>query len=153
MEELQKLQKKLDEIKSELNKEEQKLFSLNSIQNFLTYYNNLTSYQDKVLKLLLDYFAIVEANKGNINKEVSTRIGTDFIPRIGTYYATQLGFKLRMRLDITLFWGILFDLLLLVLGFLKKIHYLPIITVFLLCYFVFVKIFYEDRNKVFDIGY
>lgn len=151
--EIQELQNKLDNIKKVLDEEQRIFFSLNSIQNFLNSYNKLSHFEDKVYTLLVDYFSAMKDYDYSIDRETSTKIGKEYVIRIGTFYAAQLGFKLRLRFDIAIFYGILIDLLLLVFGVLQKVYYLPIATCTILIYWMYLRVFYEKRNKVFAIRY
>ena len=113
----------------------------------------MTFYKEDVQKLLLEYFNLLEEIEYHIDKETSTQIGIDYIMKMGYYYSGQLGFKLKMNLDFAIFWGIMIDLLLLLSGLLKKMYYVPITTLILLLYWAYLKIFYENKNKVYAIRY
>lgn len=150
---MQELQEKLNELKNSLDKEQQILFSLNSIQNFLLYYNKLTFYKDEVQKLLIEYFLIMKENDYNIDLDTSTNIGTDYVVKIGYYFSGQLGFKMKMNISFAIFWGLMVDILLLITGFLEKLDYVPISTIIMISYWAYLKFFYERRNKVFALRY
>lgn len=150
---MKELQEKLNNLKINLDKEQQKLLSLNSIQNFLCYYNKLTFYKEDVQKLLIQYFVIMENSNYEIDKETSTQIGIDYIMKIGYYYSGQLGFKMKMNLDFAIFWGLIVDSLLLLVGVIKIVYYLPITTILIILYWAYLKVFYETKNKVFAVRY
>jgi hypothetical protein len=73
--------------------------------------------------------------------------------KIGTYYSSDLGFKVQMKLRFALMVGIHIDIGLLIIGVLKKAYYIPITTLILLCYWWYLKVFYENKNKVHNIRY
>ncbi len=148
-----KLQEKLDELKVSLEKEQQSLFSLNSIQKFLTYFKKLNFYKDEVEKLLINYFRLMEENNYHIDREKSTQLGIDYVMKIGYYYSGQLGFKMKMNFSFAIFWGLIIDSLFLVTGFLQKVYYLPIATILMILYWTYLKLFYERNNKVFAVRY
>ena len=150
---IEELQLKLDKIRSNLALDQQRLFSLGSVQNYLNYYKSINHYQEEVLKLLSEYFQVMEYAEYSINKEESKQIGIDYIMKIGYFYNAEAGFKLRMELVFVFFWGPLADLLLLVLELLKRIHYIPVVTLLLFIQWTIVKLFYERKNKIYDIGY
>jgi hypothetical protein len=147
------LQEKLDELKVSLEKEQQILFSLKSIQNFLTYFKKLNFYKDEVEKLLINYFRLMEENNCHIDKEKSTQLGIDYVMKIGYYYSGQLGFKMKMNFSFAIFWGLMLDSLFLVTGFLRKLYYLTIATILMILYWTYLKLFYERNNKVFALRY
>lgn len=147
------LQKKVDVLKETLTEEQKKLLSLNSIQNFLWSYDRLKIYKIEVHKLLMEYFAIIERENYVIDKKISTGIAFDYILKIGTYYSKELGFKVQMRLLYALMIGIHIDIVLLFIGALKFVYYLPVITVILLFRWWYLKEFYEKRHFVHGVRY
>jgi hypothetical protein len=54
------LQRKMDDLRQSLSKEQQKMLSLGSIQNFLWSYDKLKRYKPEVQKLLIEYFNAIE---------------------------------------------------------------------------------------------
>ncbi len=58
-----------------------------------------------------------------------------------------------MRPKWALFIGLNVDLLLLIIGLLKKIYYLPVVTIIMVGYFIYLKFFYEKRNKLYGLRY
>ena len=102
---INELQAKLKQIKTKLSLEKQCLFSLGSIQNYLNYFDYIKHYRDDVLKLLMEYFQVMESVDYDIDKEGSKQIGIDYIMKIGYYYNAEAGFKMRMKLDFAIFWG------------------------------------------------
>lgn len=150
---MEALQEKLNSIRKNIDTEQQKLFSLKSIQNFLLYYDQLTFYKENIQKLLVQYFTVKKDNNYNIDKDISTQIGIDYILKIGYYYTGQLGFKMKMNLGFALFWGLIVDSLLLIGGILKKVYYLPIVTIIVVLYWGYLKVFFETKNKVYAVRY
>lgn len=150
---MEELQEKLVEIQDQITAEQQKLFSLKSIDNFLKYYSLIKYYQSDVYNLLIDYFKEMKDFEYEIDKETSTQLGINYVMKIGYYYSGQAGFKMKMNLDFAIFWGALIDLLLLSSGLLSKVFYLPISTLVLIMYWSYLRIFYESRNKVFAVRY
>jgi hypothetical protein len=58
-----------------------------------------------------------------------------------------------MRPKWALFIGLNVDLLLLIIGLLKKIYYLPVVTIIMVGYFIYLKFFCEKRNKLYGLRY
>ena len=150
MEELQEI---LNHLKTTLDKKQQDLFSLRSIQNFLLYYNQLTLFKPQVKTLLIEYFARMKQENYSIDWETCKIIGVKYIMGIGKYYGVELGFKIQTSLTGVFLWGLLADILLLMLGILHKVYYIPITTSILLINWGYRKMFYATKNKVFAIKY
>ncbi len=66
---------------------------------------------------------------------------------------SDLGFKINMKLSFVLFWGILVDILLLVAGVLGNIKYIPITTLLLLLYFLYLQFFKKQHKLVYGLFY
>lgn len=150
---MMELQKRVDELRQSLNKEQQKMLSLNSIQNFLWSYDKLKQFKPEVQKLLIEYFNVIKEENYIIDKKTSTRIAFDYILKIGIYYSRELGFKIEKGLKFTLMVGFHADALLLIIGLLKRVYYIPITTLIMLCYWWYLNVFYERKNKVYNVRY
>ena len=147
------LEKRLRELEKTLDAEQKMLFSLKSVHNFLLYYKQLVHYKPQVQELLITYFNVMQRENYCIDKDKSTELAFKYIYNIGRYYAADLGFKTETDLGFAIFWGVLTDFLLLLAGLLSKIHYIPIMTLILICYWGYVREFYEKKNKIFGIRY
>jgi hypothetical protein len=66
---------------------------------------------------------------------------------------SDLGFKINMQLSFVLFWGILVDILLLIAGVLGNIKYIPITTLLLLLYFLYLQLFKKQNKLVYGLYY
>ena len=150
---MKELKQRLDAIKTEITEEQRSLFSLSSIDNFISYYSCLNHYQSEVYNLLQSYLNVVEEHKDEIDKATSKEIGIKYVMKIGYYYSAFVGFKMKMKLDFAVFWGVMADLLLLLSGLLSKVFFIPIVTLFLLLYWTYIKLFFERKKKVFAVGY
>ncbi len=146
-------QEKVNELRINLNEEQQKMLSLNSIHNFLIFYDKLTEYKTEVEQLLFGYFQKIEEENYIVDKKTSTEIAFDYVMKIGSYYTLNLGFKVQMKLSFALFWGIHADAVLLIIGLLSKVYYIPIVTLLLLSRWWYLKVFYEKKNRVHNVRY
>lgn len=148
------LQKRMNVLDSRLDYNQKRFFNLKSVRNFLIYYDKLEQSNKSIVeKLLKEYFEIMEDEDYSIDKKTSTRITFDYILKIGKYYTVDVGFKVRMTLRSTIIIGMLIDFLLFFSGILKKVYYIPIFTLIMLCNWAYLKIFYENKNKVFGLRY
>lgn len=153
MQEISSLQDELNEIKNGLSVDQQHYLSLRSIQNFLNAYDKITRHRSEVYRLLVEYFKIIEANGYLIDKDTSTNIGKEYIVRIGFYYGFQAGFKIRFTLQLATMYSIFVDVILFVLLGFKKTQYLLIVPLIIFLYLLYVKLFYERKNKVYGVRY
>jgi hypothetical protein len=150
---MEKFHHKVNYLKQTLTVKQQKMLSLNSIENFLLSYDKLTNYKYQVRILLSNYFEEIEKLNYIIDKDTSTRLAFDYLTKIGSYYSLNLGFKTRISLNYVLIVGLQIDCILLLFGILKRVYYIPVATLILFCYMQYVYIFYEKKNKVYMIRY
>jgi hypothetical protein len=150
---IEEFKEKLNERRGTLNKEQQKMLSLNSIENFLMSYGELKQYKQEVLKLLVSYFEEIESHDYIIDKTISNKIAFDYVMKIGTYYSNELGFKVQMKLQFVLMVGLHVDAALLITGVLRKVYYVPVTTLILLGRWLYLKTNYEQKHKVHNIRF
>lgn len=152
---IEDLKIKFEGLKSTLTPEQQKFLHFGSIDNFLFHFNSLKNYQAQIAvkQLLQQYFDMLDTEGHDIDKDASTLLGKEFILKIGRYYRFYSHFKLHMSLSFALFAGIHVDVLLLIIGVLKQVYYIPIVTLAFLSYWLYSKVLYENRKKVYDIRY
>ena len=152
---VENLKIKFEELKGTLTEEQQTLLHFKSIDNFLFHFDTLNTYQSQIAvkRLLEQYFEVLDSEGYDVDKKTSTILGKEFIIQLGRYYGFFSDFKLRFSLSFALFVGIHLDLLLLILGILKKVYYLPLVTLIFLAYWFYVRELYEKRKKVYDIRY
>ena len=144
---------KVNDLRSTLNTQQQKMLSLNSIENFLLYFDNLELHKEKVFNLLVSYFEEIKEYDYLVDNNVSNRLAFDYIMKIGTFYKKELGFKVQMNLQFALMVGIHVDAVLLIFGILKMLYYLPIITLILFCRWLYLKRYFEKKHKVHNIRF
>jgi hypothetical protein len=144
---------KVEDLKKTLTIKDQRLLSLKSIENFILYYDNLVHFKTEVYNLIKDYFNTIEKETVTIDKHRSREIANKYIMKIGAFYRVDLGFKFFRPLSAPFFWGLQIDILLLLIGILKNLHYIPLATIFLLLNWLYIKFFFENKNKVFGIMY
>ncbi len=143
----------VDTLRKTLTTEQQEILSLNSIQNFIWSFDKLKNYKLEVQKLLNEYFEEIGNKNYLVDKNTSTRLSFDYIMKIDSYYSADLGFKIKMKLRFALMWGIHLDLFLLIIGILKKVYYMPIVTLLMLSTFLYLKEVYERKNMVYNMRY
>ncbi|MDE3181909.1 MAG: hypothetical protein KGM16_00710 [Bacteroidota bacterium] len=135
MESILELQQKLNKIRDDLPIDQQRLFNLKSIQNFLLYFDKLSSSKSEAMKLLQKYFKMMESYDYHIDKDISKMITETYITPLGVYYHKDVGFKIKLEISDVIIYSIGGDLLLLIFGLIKKPEYLLIVPAFILSYF------------------
>lgn len=146
---------KMEYLTNELSKEQLSSIHYRSVNNFLQYYNQLKSdsIKEEVIVLLKEYFSEIENLNYNLSRANSSEIFRKYIMKIGTYYNDQLNFQSYIQPKWALFIGLNIDVILLILGLLKKIHYVPIVTICFTSYFIYLRIRYGNRQKLYGTGY
>lgn len=154
---MKELQEKLQALKDKLNKKEQGYLCLRSIENFLLYFDQLQGHRSKVENLLNGYFEeveqIIKQDDYFIDFSVCKILTRTYIIPIGRYYGIEQGFKLRLSLSGVLFWGFQIDILLLIFKLLKKVNYIPVVTLLFLTWWVYQQIFYASKHKTYGVKY
>ena len=122
--------------KSNLSERSKKYIHYYSTNNFLYHFKEINEREkSKALNLFENYVVEVENAGFHFDKNESLEIANKYMNRIADFY-TDLGFKLNIKLSFVVFWGLLADILLLVLGVLSKIKFIPIVTLILFLYFI-----------------
>ncbi len=148
---MRELQNKLDELKTNLDKEQQKNFDINSLQKNLLFYDKLNELNKPVVKkLLFEYFHLMEEKNYYIDNDTSTEISFKYILKIGDYYSQDLGFKVQMTLQYAIVVGLFLDSLILIISFPKNVYYTPLGSGIMLIYRAYLKVFYEKKIKYLD---
>lgn len=128
-----------------------KNISFNAIFNFVIHFDGIKSNYEKrnVLNILDLYFNFIESNFISSDFYSRSYVIKNFIKPLAFYYKKDLNFKFYMPLGRTIFLGVNLDLVLLIFGFLKQIHYVPICTLVLFIYFLYIKVFFQLKKKVY----
>ena len=140
---------------NKLSKQQLNSIHYRSVNNFLQYFTQLKtdSIKEQIIDLLEKYFSEIERMDYELTNSQSSELFRKYIMRIGTFYNSQLNLQSYMKTKWALFIGLNADLILLILGLLKKIHYIPIVTICFTGYFGYLKIRYGRRNKLYGTGY
>jgi len=147
------IQDKFNVWDSDLSLDEKKYMHYNSMKNFLYNYKNIKDHKkERMLDLFETYILEVEKANFYFNKDESLELANKYINKIADIF-TGLGFKLNVRLSFVIWWGILADILLLILGILSHIKYLPITTILLFLYYTYLQLYKKPRKLVYGIFY
>lgn len=151
--EIEELERKIEKWQVDLSSTEKKYIHYYSMRNFVFHYSEINDRTKiKVLNLFEDYAYEVEHAAFDFDKEESYELANKYMNPIANSYS-DLGFKLYMKLSFVIFSGILVDILLLVAGVLSKIKYIPITTVFLLLYYLYLQFFKKPHKLVYGLFY
>ena len=145
------LKQKEKEINNILNEKEQDLIYFKSIQNFLLYvdqFKNETE-KEKVVEKIEKYFLQIEENNFSFLLSDKLSVLKNIISPIAFYYKLRFNFRFYIGLKYSLFIGLNIDAVLLIFGILKNLFYVPIVTIILFLYWLFIEIFYAKKNKIY----
>lgn len=145
---------KLEILRATLTDKQLRNIHYESLYNFLQYFSSLRSetIQNQVSNLLSNYFREIEVKNYKLIQSESNAIFQNYIVKIGTFYNAQLNFKVYMEPKWALFIGLNIDLVLLILGLLRKVYYIPIVTLILTGYFGYLYLFFKKRHKIYGSG-
>lgn len=148
--------RRLIAIEKNLDNKQRNLLQINSMRNFLLFYNQLHNERDKtkVTELIDQYFERIEMFDYIINRQISNELGFSYTLKISPYYKRSFGFKyFNSSPLVPIIQGVLIDLGLTLLGVLERIEFMPIATIILFGRWLYVRIFYVSKNMVFGIRY
>jgi hypothetical protein len=145
---------KINFLKATLNETQLKRIHIQSVNNFLIYFSNIKSEtsQNVIINYFTGYFKEIMEKNYDLTQSESGKIYRKYISQIGTIYNSELNFKVYMEPKSAFFIGVNIDLGLLIFGLLKKVHYIPIATLLLCGYFLYLNFFYKRHNKVYGSG-
>lgn len=141
----------LDLWKPLLTKIDQENLHFKSMKNFLIHFDGLKDDSEKetVRNLIDEYFEELGKQEFSVDIEEGREIAAKYIDKIGMRYSFQLGFKRWTKFSSLLFFAVLGDLFLLLMGFLARVNYIPIVTLLLIAYAGYIHWVYGRRNKLY----
>jgi len=145
------LREKAKKFHSILSDKEKELIYFNSIQNFLLYIDKFPTESEKkeVIVKIEYYFIQIETDKFSFHISEKKEILRSIINPIAFFYIARFNFKYHGTLKTILFIGVNIDIFLLFIGVLQACYYIPIATVAIYLYWLYVEIFYARKNLVY----
>ncbi len=118
-----------------------------SVRNFLNYlpYINSNKLKHEIINNLQDYFDEIEIMDYTFTRRESGELLIKYLKKVGQIYKLQFNFRMSIPIKYAFFIGIHIDFLLLLIGFLKVLYYVPVVTILLVGYSIFLKIFFKNR--------
>ncbi|MDB5198154.1 MAG: hypothetical protein JWO92_117 [Chitinophagaceae bacterium] len=152
---IETFEKKLNDLKSLLSEDQLLYIHPRSVENFFKYFKYLRAgaIRDEVIEYFNQYFLYIETRSFILTLDESDEVFNKYIGKIGTIYNSLLHFQVYMKPKWALFIAINIDLLLLILGQLKKIYYVPIATILFGGYIFYLKITYEKKGMLYGLRY
>jgi hypothetical protein len=123
-----------------------------SVTNFLIHFEKLSN-KDIVRILIIRYFEEIRDHDYIIDRDLSRDLFHKYLAQIGKYYNFQLGFKSFMPFKYSIGVAIIIDGVVLFLGILKKIYYIPITTILGTLGHEYLYFFYGKKNRLFGLYY
>ena len=150
---IQEIEKKIKNWKMNLSSDEKKYMHFHSMENFLFHYSEIDNHAKiKVSHLFENYIYEVEKAGFYFDKYKSLEIAKKYMNPIADLYS-GVGYKLNVKLSFVVFWGILIDILLLISGVLSIIKYIPVTTLLLLIYFLYLHFFKKPKKLLYGLYY
>src|SRR5882762_8246690 len=118
-----------------------------SMRNFILHFDEIRGdiVKVRIVALLSDYIEEVELNYYSFEPDTSAELAKKYVFQIGEYYRAQSNFIRGIRIQMVFLFGIMGDGLLILAGLLSKVHNIPIVTLGLLLYYLFVAIFKASK--------
>jgi len=153
--EVEKVKEIFEGWEADLLSHQKKYIHFMSMRNFVFHYDSLPNsmLKEKINGLLSNYIEEVQENYFDYRGEKSYRLFQKYIEKLSGIYRSYLGFKHFITFKITLLLAILGDGI--SYFFLKNIagYWFPVISLLLLSYYVYIKIFYERKGRIFGLFY
>jgi len=138
-----------------LSQRMKKYIHYRSMRNFVLHYDEIQSQnvQDKISLLLSDYIKEVEGSDYDFDAESSYYLARKYLSKLSEYYKEYSNFIGVLKIKTVFLWGILGDSLLYLSGLLSNLWYIPVVTVGLFLYYLFIAIFKEPQGRVYGLYY
>ena len=153
--EIEEIKQLFDDWESRLNNEQKTHMHFYSFRNFLFHFDKLSSNgKENVLRLFNKYILVVENAGFYFDKLESYEIAKQYLDGIAPYYK-NLNFKLNFKLRFVFYWGLLIDFLLFVAHVLPEFYGfpIPILTLIMLSYHLYLFFFKKRRKLIYGIFY
>ena len=138
-----------------LVKKQRRYIHFRSMNNFAFHFHSLPNdiLKDKVLTILNDYVAEVEANNFEFSSRESYGLATKYLNKLSEIYSEYLKFKSLLGLRFVILISLLGDGLLYLLLKSYITFYFPIVSLSLVTHYLYTKLFFEKKKLVFGIFY
>ncbi|MFZ1528250.1 MAG: hypothetical protein WAT19_05855 [Ferruginibacter sp.] len=139
-------------IESTLSKVEHRMIFFVSIKNFILYIEEIPNVEDReeTKKMLAQYFDFI-VNEQIIDISLKKFIQKKYLIPLSQVYIKNFHFKYHTSLKTILFISIQIDVLLYIIGISKKWFFLPMATIAMAGYWLFVETFYAKKGKVYGV--
>jgi len=140
---------------SRISERMKKYIHYRSMRNFVLHFDEIKSdvVRNQISVLLSNYVEEIQANDYDFEGEASLQLAKDYLFKIADYYKEYSHFMVLMRVKVVLLFGIMGDTLLYFTNIPSRIMHIPIVTICLLVYFLFVKIFKASKGRAYGIFY
>lgn len=138
-----------------LSQQMKKYIHYRSMRNFVSHYDEVKNVRakEKICSLLSSYIEEVKANDYSFEGYSSGDLAKKYLFELAEYYREYSNFMRGIRIQMVFLFGIMGDSLLYFTGVLADIWHIPIVTVGLLMYYLFITIFKEPKGRVYGMFY
>jgi hypothetical protein len=139
-----------------LSWEMKKYMHYRSIRNFVDHFDEIKGVkaQLSVCNLLSGYIEDAQMNDFDFSDRIKCRqLVRKYLWPLADYYKEDSKFMGRLSLQFVLVVGLILDGILYFTGLSSRIFYIPIVTIALLSYYLFIVIFKEPRGRVYGFRY
>jgi len=126
-----------------------------SVRNFVRHFEEIENLQARrvITDVLSEYIEVVKQNDYIFDPRPSNWLAKNYVVEIGNYYRRYANFSLIMSTYIIVLCGLFCDLLLLIFGILSKFHYLPVVTIVLILYHIYLRLYKGSNGRLYGISY
>jgi len=147
------MKEKMQYLNTNLTHNQKKYINYRSFENFIFHFEKLNdSRKIKVKGLLNEYFEAIDQMNFNFDGKTGLELAIKYLYPLEEIYASDLGFKEDMSIRRVIVFGVLADSILFIIGMLKFVYYIPIVTLILFGRRLFL-IKAKREKKVYGIFY
>jgi hypothetical protein len=154
--EFTEIQETIFSFDSLLSERMKKYIHYRSIRNFVRHFDEIKAEKARarVCKILSDYIEEVRENDFDFSgKGEGLQLARRYLSPLADYYKEDSNFMVVLKIKFVLVIGIVGDGILYLTGLSSAVLHLPVVTIALLLYYLFIAIFKESKGRVYGIFY
>jgi hypothetical protein len=139
-----------------LSERMKKYIHYKSMRNFVLHFDEIRGAitRERIIKLLASYIEEVRAKDYDFSgKEESLQLAGKYMPTLSGYFKDESNFMAKPSLKLILVTGVIADGALYITGLSSAIFHIPLVTIILVLYYLFIVVFKEPKGRVYGIFY
>jgi len=138
-----------------LSEQQKKYISYKTMRNFAFHFDKIPigNTYDKFLLLFSEYIDQVSNKDFEFDADSGNDIASMYLYKMADYYKDFLAFKPIIMFSNVIIWGIMGDFLLYLSNLARHLYHIPIVTLSLFLYYMYIMVFKKKSKKVYGLFY